>query len=290
MPESPSPTYGWNGDELDLDAYLRRIGFDGDPVPTLANLRALQRAHVTSIPFENLEIMLGRPILLDLEALQDKLVRRRRGGYCYEHVKLFAAALERIGFELTGLQGRVTMGAAEARPATHALLRVTTADDDRAWLCDVGFGRGPLEPLELVGGGEIDQDGWRLRLEHRPGADLWTLHQYGPDGWVDRHRFTLDPKYTIDYVVGSYYVSTHPRSPFTMRPYVQRFGADRHEVLDGTTWSTTTPDGTRRERRIEPAELPKLWDDVFGIVLDEHDARTAAAGLRGMGGPGPQET
>jgi len=158
-------TPGWDGEQLDLDAYLHRIGFDGDPAPTLAALRALHRGHVTSIPFENLEIMLGRGVPLDLASVQDKLVRRRRGGYCFEHTRLFAAALERLGFGFTALTGRVSMGSENKfRPATHALLRVETADDERAWLCDVGFGAGPLEPLEFADGATATQGGgWRYR-------------------------------------------------------------------------------------------------------------------------------
>ncbi|KAB2348310.1 arylamine N-acetyltransferase family protein [Actinomadura rudentiformis] len=267
--------YGWDGGELDIDAYLSRIGFDGERAPTLETLRALQRGHTTSIPFENLEIMLGRPILLDLENLQDKLVRRQRGGYCYEHTILFAAALERLGFGVTALSARVTLGADEIRPATHAVLRVTTAGDDRVWLCDVGFGRGPLEPIEFADGAEAVQDGWRFRLERRTGAldtDLWVLHQYGGEGWVDRHTFTLNPQYSLDYAVGNHYVSTSPRSPFTTRPFAQRFGPEVHHVLDGTTWTTTRPDGSTQTREVEESEIPKLLDEVFGVTLDAADA------------------
>ncbi|MFI0449285.1 arylamine N-acetyltransferase [Actinomadura sp. 6N118] len=267
--------YGWNGGELDLDAYLARIGFGGERAPTLETLRALQRGHTTAFPFENLEIMLGRPILLDLEALQDKLVRRRRGGYCYEHTILFAAALERLGYGLTALSARTTLGAEGIRPATHAILRVTTADDDRAWLCDVGFGRGPLEPIEFADGAEAVQDGWRFRLERRTGAldtDLWGLHQYGAEGWVERHTFTLNPQYRLDYAVGNHYVSTSPRSPFTTRVFAQWFSAEILHVLDGTTWTTTRPDGSTETREVEQSEVPKLLDEVFGVTLDPADA------------------
>src|SRR6266702_8874091 len=111
MYKPADPAYHWDGDALDIEAYLARIGFPGERGPTVATLRALQFAHTTSIPFENLDSVLGRPVPLDLESLQDKLVRRRRGGYCYENVGLFAAALERLGFGVTALQGRVLMGA-----------------------------------------------------------------------------------------------------------------------------------------------------------------------------------
>lgn len=275
-------TRGWSGDQLDLAAYLDRIAFTGPVLPDLATLRALQRAHTTAIPFENLEIILGRTIPLDLKSLQDKIIRRQRGGYCYENVLLFAAALERIGFGVTGLQARVTLGATEVRPATHAILRVTVPGDERVWLCDVGFGRGPLEPIELISdGSEINQDGWLFRLERTTaelGTDLWVLHQFGREGWVDRHTFPMEPKYLIDYVVGNHYVSTSPRSPFTTRPYVQRFHVDSHHVLDGTTWITDGPEGTRHTRELEPAELPKVLAEYFDIHLTEEDAALLATG------------
>ncbi|MFD0852221.1 arylamine N-acetyltransferase, partial [Actinomadura adrarensis] len=126
----------WQGDLLDLDAYLHRVGYDGDRSPSLDTLRALQRAHVTSVPFENLEIYLGREIPLGVEALQEKMVRHRRGGYCFEHTELFAAVLERLGFSFTALTARVQLGEEKLRSATHALLRVEA--DGGLWICDVG--------------------------------------------------------------------------------------------------------------------------------------------------------
>ncbi|MGX9675466.1 arylamine N-acetyltransferase family protein [Mycobacterium sp. HM-7] len=281
----------WHGDELDLDAYLTRIGFDGELLPTVQTLAALHRAHTTSIPFENLEPMLGRPIVLDLDALQNKLIRQNRGGYCYEHVTVFAAALERLGFRFTALAGRVTLGADAKRPRTHALI-VVEFDDDRRWLCDVGFGRGPLEPIELIAGNEVDQDGWQLRLSSTPlGAttevlhpDQWTLWQRSSvDGevqWLDRHVFTLDPQYPIDYAVGNHYVSTSPRSPFTTRPFVQRFAADVQHVLDGTTWTTTNPDGSCVARHVEIRDVPGLLADTFGIELSNDDGAALVDWMR----------
>ncbi|MEV6139722.1 arylamine N-acetyltransferase [Nocardia sp. NPDC051990] len=276
------PAYHWNGAELDLDAYLARIGYRGDRTPTTATLRALVYAHTTTIPFENLESILGRPVPLDLESLQDKMIRHQRGGYCYENVGLFAAALERLGFGVTGLSGRVTMGVSDGlRPATHALLRVTTSDDDRVWICDVGFGSGPLAPYELVEGGEFALGDWRFRLERGTGeldSDRWVLHQFGRDGWIDRYTFTLNPQYRIDFVVGNHFVSTAPRSPFTTRPFVQRFLPDVHHVLDGLTLITEYPNGSSETRELEPAELPKILAEVFDIELSEPDAIALAQG------------
>ncbi|MGW5383756.1 arylamine N-acetyltransferase family protein [Nocardia sp. NPDC003963] len=271
MSKPADAAYHWNGDALDLDAYLARIGYTGPRTPTLPVLRELVAAHTTAVPFENLEAVLGRPVPLDLETLQDKLIRRRRGGYCYENVAVFAAALERFGFGVTGLSGRVTMGSGGLRPATHALLRITAADDDRVWLADVGFGAGPSEPYELIDRpDEFLLGGWRFRLERtrgESGGDEWILHQFAGAGWVDRYTFTTNPQYRIDYEVGNHFVSTSPRSPFTQRPFVQRFLPGVHHTLDGRTLTTEHPDGTSASRELELAELPKVLAEVFDIDL-----------------------
>jgi N-hydroxyarylamine O-acetyltransferase len=270
----------WDSDALDLDGYFDRIGFDGPRRASVPTLRALHRAHTTTVPFENLDIILGRPISLDIDAVQRKLVRSGRGGYCYEHVRLFAAALDRLGFGLTGLSGRVSLGAKDIRPATHALLRVTTPDDSRIWLCDVGFGAGPLEPLELAQGTEVDQQGWRLRLERGAGpleTELWTLWQHTGEGWLDRHSFAINPQHLIDWEVGNHYVSTSPRSPFTARPFVQRFTGRAHHVLDDLTVTTTRPDGGRESRAIAPAELPSVLRETFDLDLPDADVDALVA-------------
>ncbi|GAB09457.1 arylamine N-acetyltransferase [Gordonia araii NBRC 100433] len=273
----------WESEDLDLDGLLTHIGYRGDLSPTPETLAALHRAYTTSIPFENLEIMLDRPVLLDVKSLQDKLIRHRRGGYCFEHATLFAAMLEALGFRFSAVLGRVTMGGdAARRPATHALL-VVEFDDGRRVLCDVGFGRGPLEPIPVEDGVEVVQDGWRLRLTRTSSEgptgihDEWTMwqQQADPDGtpaWVDRHVWTLEPVHPIDFAVGNHYVSTSSRSPFTMRPFVQRFHADRQDTLDGRTWTTVAPDGrVLAQRDVEIGEIPRLLADVFDIELGAPD-------------------
>ncbi|GAA2456641.1 arylamine N-acetyltransferase family protein [Streptomyces macrosporus] len=299
----------WEGDLLDLDAYLARIGHTGDRSPTLETLRALHRAHVLAVPFENLEIVLGRPVPIDLPALQDKLVRRARGGYCFEHARLFAAALERLGFGVTGLSSRVGMGSDRVRPATHAVLRVETAetpDTGRVWICDIGFGAGPLEPIEFADGAGTGDSGRSFRLERHVralgetlAAEEWTLrerraggHGEGDgDGWLDLHTFTPNPQYVVDWTVGNHYVSTHPRSPFVRRPIAQRTGPDAHHALYGTTWVTTArADGSRRVRELEPHEVPKVLEDAFGIVLDAEDGAALVTALERLpADPAPED-
>ena len=150
---------------VDLAAYLARVGLAAVPAPDLAGLFELHRAHVASVPFENLDIQMGLPIRLDLDALQDKLVRRRRGGYCFEQNTLFLAVLQDLGFDAEPWEARVRLGVTEVRPRTHMLLRVRLGGRD--WLCDVGFGgQGPVEPVPLDGT-EVEQgsDAYRVIRE-----------------------------------------------------------------------------------------------------------------------------
>jgi N-hydroxyarylamine O-acetyltransferase len=204
-------TYSNNATPLDLDAYLARIGYDGAREPTHSVLDALHVAHRTRIAFENLDIFLGRPIRLDLESLQAKLVHGKRGGYCYEQNTLFAAALERLGFRVTRLAARVRRGTTRFLPRTHMLLRVDV--DDALWLADVGFGGdGPLLSVPLNVGQEVRQYAWSYRVIRE--ADLWVLQSSLDGNWQDLYAFTLEPQHDVDFEVVSYYVSTHPASRF----------------------------------------------------------------------------
>ncbi|MCX4696071.1 arylamine N-acetyltransferase [Streptomyces sp. NBC_01408] len=267
----------WQGGRLDLDAYLRRIGYDGELAPTLDVLRALTRSHITSIPFETVEIVLGRKVSLELQDVQNKLVHARRGGYCYEHNLLLAAALERVGFRVTGLASRVRIGSEGVRPATHAMLRVETAetpDTGKVWICDPGFGRNPIEPMELAGGAETSVGGWGFRLERtatETGASLYALRSRGADGWFDLHAFTLDQRYAPDWMVANHFMSTHARSPFAGRLVVQQMREQDHLFLDGTTLTTTLPDGTASARGFAPEEVPDLMREEFGLELPRSD-------------------
>lgn len=280
----------WSSDRFDLEAYLALIGYDGGRAPDLATLRALHRAHVLSVPFENLEVILGRGVSLELAAIQDKVSSGRRGGYCYEHVTLFAAALERLGFGVTGLAGRTRMGQDRLTPTTHALLQVETnetPETGRVWVSDVGFGASPLTPIELSDGAEARAGDWQYRLERRPvapGAEGWILHEWRSSGWFDRHGFGLAPQFPVDYIVGNHYIATHPRSPFVQRPFLQRVFDDRLHVLDGRSLTTALPgqDASRQEsRELEAGEVPAALVDVFGIELQHADAETLVSRLTG---------
>lgn len=273
------PAHGWCGEELDLDAYLRRIGYTRPPRPDAATLAGLHRAHAHSIAFENADLMLGRPISLEIGDLQAKMVDRKRGGYCYEQNLLLAAALERIGFSVRGHAARVRVGGG-LRPATHMLLTVDLGDEGRM-IADVGFGGGgPLEPIPLRDGAEARQGRWLFRLRHEGGVE-WGLDNAAGMQWNDVHGFTDTPFYRSDYKIFSHYLSTHPRSPFRHRLFVQRSEDTVRHLLTGTTLTAQYPDATTTSRDLDPRDLSAVLRDVFGIELDRDEASALGRAAQG---------
>ncbi|WP_017595667.1 arylamine N-acetyltransferase family protein [Nocardiopsis potens] len=274
------PARGWGGDALDLDAYLERIGHRGPVAPDAETLTAVHRAHSAAIPFENIDVLLGREIPLDVEALQDKMVRRGRGGYCYEHGLLLAAALERIGLQATGHAARVRVGGG-LRPATHMALTVETPSG--AVLADTGFGGGgPLYPVPLrAPETEAAQDEWTYRLTDE-GDGVWALSSRTGDTWDELYGFTEDPRYRGDYAILSHYLSTSPRSPFTGRLMVQHTEASVRRRLTDTALTEEHPDGTVDRRDLAPEEVPEAIRDVFGITLTRDDAEAVAKAAAGF--------
>ncbi|MBX9422517.1 arylamine N-acetyltransferase [Streptomyces lateritius] len=270
----------WSGEELDLDAYLARIGYelerDGELVPDLRTLTYLHRAHVAAVPFENLDVALGKPVLLDVKSLQSKLVDRRRGGYCYEQNSLFAAVLERIGFTVAGRGARNRSRGAVLPPVTHALLAVTIEGEQ--WLTDVGFGwQGLLEPMPLRDGARVEQSGWTFAVGVEE-EGIHVLRSLRPQGWTDLYAFAPQTLYPGDFTVMNHYSSSHPQSRFLGQVVAQRPGADVRKALVRTTLSTVRSDGVTEERIVRADGLIATLETEFGIELDEEER----AGVRRM--------
>jgi N-hydroxyarylamine O-acetyltransferase len=248
--------------ELDLDAYLARVGYAGPLRPTADVLADLHLAHATRIPFENLDILLGRPIRIDLGSVQTKLVAANRGGYCFEQNTLLAAGLIRLGFRVTPLAARVRYNTDRVLPRTHMLLKVDLADGP--WLADVGFGKlGLLHPLPMAAGREVEQFRWAYRLA-REGDGTWVLQARQGDGWLSLYAFTLEPQHPVDFEVANYYVSTHPDSRFTRMLTVQRPGPEvRHSLIDREL--TTDRGGEPEVRSVGEEELLPVLAETFGL-------------------------
>ncbi|WP_181797558.1 arylamine N-acetyltransferase [Streptomyces sp. WELS2] len=265
-------------EQYDLDAYLDRIGWRGERRPGLATLRGVHLAHALALPFENLDPVAGSAPSLAPGDLMAKMVRGRRGGYCYEHNTLLRLALEALGFRVTPLAGRVVLGAEGpgSRPRTHAMLRVEVAGEPYPYLADVGFGAvgALLLPVPLVPGTEYEGSGRRHRLEplpHDGPSELWELRAYDSrtGEWTGQYAFTQEPFTAGDFEVFNWYVATHPRSPFTRRPYLQRTLPDGHHLaLDGARFTETLTDGTATERELtNEAEARQLVEERFGIAV-----------------------
>ncbi|MER5941798.1 arylamine N-acetyltransferase [Streptomyces sp. NPDC001928] len=264
---------------FDLDAYLRRIGWEGEGRADVATLRGVHLAHLRGIPFENLDALRRIAPSLDPADLMAKLVHSRRGGYCYEHNSLFADALETLGFEVTRLGARVVVGAdrIESRPRTHMALLVRAPGDPQPYLADVGFGAigALLEPVPLTAGVEFRDAERRHRLAHAPHhgpLELWLLqaHDRAKDEWADQYAFTLEPFEKPDFEVINWHIGTNPRSPFTQRVYVQSLTAERHLLLNGRLLTETRADGTVVEREVtREAQARRLLAREFGIDAPE---------------------
>lgn len=259
---------------LDLDAYVRRIGYEGPRESSLDVLRTLHAAHATAIPFENLAIQLGElPLRLDEDSLMDKLVTRRRGGYCFEQNHLFQAVLRRLGFEVRAFEARVRMGAADILPRTHMLLCVTV--DGRDWLSDVGFGgEGLFHPVALDG--EVsDQPQGRLRVA--PDGPLRVLQSEQLQGWMDLYAFEPVPRLKVDFEMGNWYTSTHPESRFVKTLTAQLLLLDGRRVLRGVDY-TEVQGGEVTHRVLEVAEIPRVLRQDFGLAVPDGAVFRAFAG------------
>lgn len=266
------------GTGVDVAGYLSRIGYAGPTTPTAQTLAALVAGHTRHIPFENLDPLLGVPVDdLSPAALTDKLVRRRRGGYCYEHNCLMRDVLVELGFAVDALGGRVVwMNPAgldgPPHPETHQALAVRipgapSADDP--FLVDVGFGGQTLTaPIRLAAGPIQQTDHGAFRLRHHGGGGGYVLETLLRAGWQPMYTFTTEPRPLIDLEVGSWYVSTHPTSIFVI-------GLSAALVTDEARWNLRgrhlavhgTDGGTERTRLDTAAQVCDVLTEKFGIDL-----------------------
>ena len=247
---------------VNVDVYLERIGYQGTRAPTAETLRQLHRAHLHTVPFENLDIPLGRPIALRPSVLYDKIVGRRRGGFCYELNTMFGWLLEQLGFEVSLLSARVFSDGRPGPAFDHMLLRV---EDTTPWIADVGFGDSFIEPLPLDAETRTQRD-CAYRLTEAGGQ--WTLHRQRPESaWEPQYVFALTPHQRDAFNPMCRYHQTSPESHFTRKSVCSRLTRTGRITVSNGRFIITT-DGTRQETIItDEAVYRRRLKKSFGIEL-----------------------
>jgi N-hydroxyarylamine O-acetyltransferase len=241
-----------------LDEYLARIGVERPVAADIETLRRIHIAHLAAFPFTNLDIQKHLTIRLDLDSVERKFLGGG-GGYCFEQNTLLAAALREIGFSVDTILARV--GSPERRALNHLLLRVII--DGEPWLADVGFGgEGPVEPLPLVEGSRVDQNGITYAL--RRDQHHWTLSMHYGQTNEDLYEFGDAPHTRGDIEIANHYTATHPDSIFRKSMTIQRATLDERLILR-PTMLTRYRGGIREDMPIEPSQLRTLARELFGI-------------------------
>jgi N-hydroxyarylamine O-acetyltransferase len=245
---------------MDIATYLQRIGYGGAVTATAETLAALQKSHLLTVPFENLDVHLGKPLNLDTAALFTKIVEQRRGGFCYELNGLLAEVLRQLGFQVSLLSAQVARKQGEFGEEFDHLVLLVHLDED--WLVDVGFGKSSLEPLSLS---RKSSGSYRLTQEGK----YWQVQSLKKDHWKTQFRFTTEPHQFSEFHRMCVYHQTSPDSRFTQRRLCSRATLEgRITLVDQrlivTRW------GDRQERRLttEP-EYRQALADYFWIKIPE---------------------
>jgi N-hydroxyarylamine O-acetyltransferase len=252
---------------MELSAYFDRVGYSGPVRPDLATLRAVHRAHLLAIPYENLDVQLGRPVTIEPAAAYDKIVRRRRGGWCYEMNGLMGWALGEMGFAVTRMAGaamRVAWG--DFAVGNHLVLRVDLPGEPAPWIADVGFGDGILDPFPLRAA-DLAAEGHRFRLEAMD-EGWWRFHNH-EFGGAKSFDFTLPPAVPALLAEKCAWLQSAEESPFVMNLICQRWRGGEVLQLLGRTYRQIRP-GVRDERTIASVdELMAVLRDDFTLDVPE---------------------
>ena len=263
---------------IDLGAYLARIGFEGRPAPDAATLAALHALHAQAIPFENLAAFLGEPVRLDPASLEEKLVARRRGGWCFEQNLLFAHVLEAIGFPVRRLAARVRWNVPPGRVTarSHMLIEVEIAGEP--WIADVGFGGQSLTaPLRLVPHVEQETPHEPFRLVPEGGA--FVLESRVEGEWRALYAFERHLQHLADYEVSNWYLANHPQSQFVTGVVAARAAPGSRHALRNARYAIHHRNG-RTEKRVLASveEIRRVLEEDLRIPLPDHPALDAKLG------------
>jgi N-hydroxyarylamine O-acetyltransferase len=252
---------------MNLRAYLDRIRYSGLIAPTRSTLSALQAAHLQSVPFENLDIHLKRPLSLKENDLFDKIVLRKRGGFCYELNNLFAALLRELDFQVTLLSARVLTADGSPPPEfDHLVLQVQVPDEIDRWLVDVGFGDFALEPLN------IDDTDWQPQADRafkidRDGNDLKVMLREHDGSIEPQYAFTLAPRSIEEFLDMCHYHQTSPESSFTRKRICTLATIDGRITLSDLNFIVTAQHIKTERALADETEYRSVLRDKFGIEL-----------------------
>ena len=260
----------WQIERLDLDAYLARIGMSAQP-PSRVGLDGLLEAHVRTFTFDNIDVLLEQHAGVSIDSVQAKFVGRGRGGYCFEHSTLFAAALERLGYDVERRLGRV--GDPNERARTHCVVIVTL--EGQRLLADPGFGYSTLRSIPLADGVEDDYCGRALRVRQVPEGSgrAWELYRRAAGDWEFMHAHDELPVRPVDMVHGHHYTSTFPTSIFRQMLMVAGQVGDRHLTLTESTVSVRRAGEPTEHRQIDADELRHFLRELNVPLVDDEEER-----------------
>ncbi|MEK8128552.1 arylamine N-acetyltransferase [Paenibacillus filicis] len=250
----------------EVRTYLDRIGYDGPCDNSLRTLELLQECHLHAVPYENLDIIHGIPLSLEIPKLYDKIVARRRGGYCFELNALFSWLLTELGFKVTSLFARFWRDVPESPPMRRHQILLVEAEGS-LYVCDVGVGSVvPRWPIRL-----------EERLEHVQGTETYQLERDADFGWVLCeskngewrwiYSFTEEPQLPIDYIMASYWSEHAPESVFTKQAIVAIRTKEGRNSMLGQELRVFTDEGVQVLTLASPEECSDAWRTYFGIVI-----------------------
>jgi len=252
--------------DLSVEAYLSRIGYSGSAPPTLKTLNALQSKHNESVPYENLDIMNGVPLSLDIPRIYDKVVTRRRGGYCFELNGLFAWLLRRLGFGVTEHFARYLRDEPVLPMRRHRV--ILTETEGETYICDAGVGAFvPTFPLRLVHYIEQPQrkDIYRIVPDDMLGH---VVEEKRCGEWLPLFSFTMEKQFgTTDFLTASWYCESHPDSVFKKANMVSMRTPTGRMTLDGRTFKIFDGDTVNVTEADDNGKFERLLKEYFGIVI-----------------------
>ena len=252
---------------MDIYGYLGRIGYTGSLEPTPGTLKQLHRAHMLCVPFENLDIFLGRPIVLDVESFYEKIVTQGRGGYCFEQNSLFAWLLTRLGFSVKMLSAQVVYNGLPGPEFDHMVLLVQT---DKPLIADVGFGDSFIEPIGFDGEA-VWQQGFSYCLE--ASGDHWVMKRQSPGlDWTPQYMFSSVPRQLSDFSTMNEFHQHSPDSIFTRKVVCSKATMDGRITLSKNRLILTA--GSHREERAvaNEGDWRKLLNRYFDIDIADTGA------------------